>query len=126
MESKPYEGSHRELFETFLTLVDDSAAQTQALLDLTEWEEVRSVLSVGGGEGVVEATLLRQAPQAKLSYLDPSPEQCRALRTNLAREGLLDRVEEVAETTFRSSLGDLLLPGCGKSCGQKSPAHALD
>jgi hypothetical protein len=76
MDSTLYEGSHRDLFKAFLKLVDDSEAQTAALLNLTSWKEVRSLLSIGGGEGVVEATLLRNAPLATMWYLDPSSEQC--------------------------------------------------
>jgi SAM-dependent methyltransferase len=101
MDSTLYEGSHRDLFEAFLKLVDDSETQTAALLDLTSWQDARSLLSVGGGEGVVEATLLRNAPLAKVWYLDPSPEQCQAFRQHLRRENLLERVEDVAETTFQ-------------------------
>ena len=96
-----YEGSHRDLFEVFLKLVDDSQAQTAALLDLISWEDTRSLLSIGGGEGIVEATLLRNAPQAKLWYLDPSPEQCQAFRRHMKQEHLLERVAEIAATTFQ-------------------------
>jgi methylase of polypeptide subunit release factors len=96
-----YEGSHRELFEAFLKLVDDSDAQTAALLDLISWEDVRSLLSVGGGEGIVEAALIRNAPHAKIWYLDPSPEQCQAFRQHMKRQDLLERVEDVAEITFQ-------------------------
>ncbi len=102
MSAKLYEGSHRDLFQLFLKLVDDSEAQTNALLDLTTWEEVNSILSVGGGMGIVEATLLRQAlPQAKMWYLDPSVEQCQAFRQYMQQENLLERVEAIAETTFQ-------------------------
>lgn len=102
MNSSLYEGSHRDLFEAFLKLVDDSEAQTAALLDLTSWKDTRSLLSIGGGEGIVEANLLRNAPQAKMWYLDPSSEQCQAFRQHMRLENLLDRVEEVAETTFQA------------------------
>ena len=101
MESLLYEGAHRELFKIFLELVDDSKAQTAAILDLASWENARSLLSVGGGQGVVEATLLQNAPQAKVWYLDPSPEQCQAFRQHMKQENLLERVEAVAETTFQ-------------------------
>src|SRR5574341_505230 len=101
MEPSLYKGSHRVLFEAFLKLVDDSEAQAAALLDLTSWKDARSLLSIGGGEGIVEAALLRNAPQAKVWYLDPSPEQCQAFRQHLRREHLLERVEDVAETTFQ-------------------------
>jgi SAM-dependent methyltransferase len=101
MEPSLYKGSHRALFEAFLKLVDDSEAQTAALLDLISWKDARSLLSIGGGEGIVEAALLRNAPQAKVWYLDPSSEQCQAFRQHLKREHLLERVEDVAETTFQ-------------------------
>lgn len=102
MSAKLYEGSHRDLFQLFLKLVDDSDAQIKALLDLTTWEEVDSILSVGGGKGIVEATLLRQAlPQAKMWYLDPSGEQCQAFRQYMQQENLLERVEAITETTFQ-------------------------
>lgn len=101
MESELYEGSHRDIFQLFLQLVDDSEAQTAALLDLAPWENVTSILSVGGGEGNVEATLLRHAPLAKLWYLDPSSEQCNAFRQLMSKEDLLDRVADIAENTFQ-------------------------
>jgi len=101
VDSPLYEGSHRELFEAFLRLADDSEAQTAALLDLTTWRDVRSLLSVGGGEGNVEATLLRNAPEAEIWYLDPSPEQADAFRARMEREHLVDRVREIAESTFQ-------------------------
>lgn len=107
MESELYEGSHRDVFQLFLQLVDDSEAQIAALLDLVSWENVNSILSVGGGEGNVEATLLRHAPSAKLWYLDPSSEQCDAFRHHMTKMALLDRVANVAETTFQDySLGE--------------------
>jgi len=102
MDSPLYEGSHRELFELFLKLVDDSEAQADALLDLSTWEDTHSLLSIGGGAGIVESTLLRNAPQAKIWYLDPSPEQCLAFRRHMRQEDLLDRVQEVVETTFQA------------------------
>jgi len=101
MESPLYKGSHRELFEAFLKLVDDYDAQTAALLDLSSWDDAGSLLTIGGGEGIVEATLLRNAPHANVSYLDPSPEQCQAFRQYMRREDLLERVEDVAQTTFQ-------------------------
>lgn len=101
MESSLYKGSHRELFEAFLKLVDDSDAQTAALLDLTSWKAASSLLSIGGGEGIVEASLLRNAPQAKIWYLDPSPEQCQAFHQHMKREHLLERVVDVTQTTFQ-------------------------
>ena len=101
MESPLYKGSHQKLFEAFLKLVDDSDAQTSALLDLVSWEDARSLLSIGGGKGLVEASLLRNSPQAKISYLDPSPEQCEKFRQYLRQENLLERVEHVAEITFQ-------------------------
>jgi SAM-dependent methyltransferase len=101
VDSPLYEGSHRELFEVFLRLADDSEAQTAALLDLTTWRDVRSLLSVGGGEGNVEATLLRNAPEAEIWYLDPSPEQVEAFGIHMEREHLLDRVKGMAESTFQ-------------------------
>ncbi len=102
MESPLYKGSHRTLFEAFLQLVDDSEAQTYALLDLLSWEEARSLLSIGGGKGLVEASLLRNSPRAKISYLDPSREQCEEFRQHMKDENLLERVEDVAETTFQA------------------------
>ena len=101
MESELYEGSHRDVFRFFLQLVDDSETQTAALLDLTPWENVTSILSIGGGEGVVEATLLRRAPLSTLWYLDPSSEQCDAFRHHMRNTDLFDRVADVAETTFQ-------------------------
>jgi cyclopropane fatty-acyl-phospholipid synthase-like methyltransferase len=82
-------------------LVDDTDAQTAALLNLTSWKDVRSLLSIGGGKGIVEASLLRNAPHAHVWYLDPSPEQCRAFRQHMSTEQLLERVEDVAQTTFQ-------------------------
>lgn len=100
MKDSPYTGSHRELFQIFLELVDDPN-QTTALLNLTSWNDVRSLLSIGGGQGIVEAALLRNAPQARVWYLDPSPEQCNAFRQHMKKEQLLDRVEDVTQTTFQ-------------------------
>ena len=45
--------------------------------------------------------MLRHAPQAKIWYLDPSPEQCQAFRQHLKQQNLLERVEDIAETTFQ-------------------------
>lgn len=101
MDSPLYQGSHRELFEAFLNLIDDSDAQTAALLELTSWDDVTTLLSVGGGEGIVEASLLRNAPQAKVWYLDPSPEQCQAFRQHMKEEHLLERVADVTQTPFQ-------------------------
>lgn len=101
MESELYEGSHRDVFQLFLQLVDDSEAQIAALLDLVTWENANSILSVGGGEGNVESTLLLHAPSAKLWYLDPSSEQCDAFRHHMRKTALSDRVADVAETTFQ-------------------------
>ena len=100
-QTQAYEGVHRELFEVFLELVDDGEAQTQALLELAPWHGVRSLLSVGGGEGVVEAELLQQAPDAGIWYLDPSPEQASAFRSLLDERGLLSRVRGIAQSTFQ-------------------------
>jgi SAM-dependent methyltransferase len=96
-----YEGEHRELFEVFLELVDDGEAQTRALLELAEWQNVGSVLSVGGGGGMVEAELLLRAPDAGVWYLDPSPEQAAAFRAHLGARGLTDRIRGVAQSTFQ-------------------------
>ena len=101
MESSLYKGSHRSLFEAFLRLVDDSDAQTSALLDLISWEDAQTFLSIGGGKGLVEASLLRNSPQARIWYLDPSPEQCEEFRQYMQQENLLERVEHVAEKTFQ-------------------------
>lgn len=101
MPSSLYTDSHRARFEAFLTLVDDSAAQTAALLTLTSWNEARSLLSIGGGKGSVEASLLRHAPHATVWYLDPSPEQCHAFRQHMRTEQLFERVADVAQTTFQ-------------------------
>jgi len=101
MGSPLYKGSHRILFEAFLKLVDDSDAQTSALLDLISWEDAQSLLSIGGGKGLVEASLLRNSPHAKISYLDPSPEQCEKFRQHMQQENLLERVEHIAEMTFQ-------------------------
>jgi SAM-dependent methyltransferase len=101
MESEIYEGSHRDVFQLFLQLVDDSEAQTAALLNLTPWKDVTSILSIGGGEGNVEATLLRNSPLSKLWYLDPSSEQCDAFRQHMTKTNLIERVVDIAEATFQ-------------------------
>lgn len=101
MESSLYKGLHQTLFQEFHKLVDDSDAQTSALLNLVSWKEVRTLLSIGGGKGLVEASLLRNSPQAKLWYLDPSPEQCEEFRQYMQQKNLLDRVEHVEEKTFQ-------------------------
>jgi methylase of polypeptide subunit release factors len=75
MEEPIYEGSHRDLFQEFLNLVEDYDAQTAAL-----WDDLGSILTIGGGTGIVEATLLQSAPSAEVWYLDPSPEQCQTFR----------------------------------------------
>ena len=106
MGSPLYEESHRKLFEAFLELADDSNAQRAALLNLSSWEDVRSLLSVGGGKGIVEAFLLRNAPLAKAWYLDPSSEQCEAFRQYMDGEQLLERVEDIAQTTFQDYTTD--------------------
>jgi SAM-dependent methyltransferase len=100
-QTQAYEGVHRELFEVFLELADDGEAQTRALLELAPWEDVRSLLSVGGGEGLVEAELLSHAPQADIWYMDPSPEQAAAFRAHLDARGLSSRVRGVAQSTFQ-------------------------
>jgi len=80
MEEPIYEGSHRDLFQEFLNLVEDYDAKTAAILDLALWDDVGSILTIGGGTGIVEATLLQSAPSAEVWYLDPSPEQCQTFR----------------------------------------------
>ena len=100
-QTPAYEGAHRELFEVFLELADDGVAQTRALLELAPWEGVRSLLSVGGGEGLAEAELLRHAPDADIWYLDPSLEQAAAFRAHLDASGLSSRVRGVAQSTFQ-------------------------
>ena len=97
-QTQAYEGVHRELFEVFLELADDGVAQTRALLELAPWEGVRSLLSVGGGEGLVEAELLRHAPDAGIWYLDPSPEQAAAFRAHLDAGGLSSRISVSARS----------------------------
>jgi len=101
MESPLYKGPHQKLFEAFLKLVDDSDAQTSVLMELVSWDDARSLLSIGGGEGLVEASLLRNSPRAKISYLDPSLEQCKKFRQHMQQKNLLERVEHVAEMTFQ-------------------------
>ncbi|MCP4377383.1 MAG: class I SAM-dependent methyltransferase [bacterium] len=102
MQSSLYTASHRADFEVFFHLVDDTAVQTAALLNVASWHDVRSLLSIGGGKGIVETFLLRQAPHAHIWYLDPSPEQCHVFRHHLRTEQLGDRVEEVVQTTFQA------------------------
>jgi len=102
MQSSLYTASHRAAFEVFLHLVDDTAAQAAALLKMASWHDVSSLLSIGGGKGSIETSLLRHAPQARIWYLDPSPEQCHVFREQMQAEGLSDRVEEVAQTTFQA------------------------
>jgi cyclopropane fatty-acyl-phospholipid synthase-like methyltransferase len=101
MNTTLYEGSHRQLFEAFLKLVDDSDAQLTAILNSTSWREVRSVLTIGGGQGIMEASLLRKAPNAGICYLDPSEEQCAAFRKNMKNEGLESRVKVISQSTFQ-------------------------
>jgi len=101
MSDSLYEGDHRKLFKAFLKLVDDTEAQLRAILDASSWEDVNSLLSVGGGEGAFDAFLLKQAPRARICYLDPSEEQCSAFRQHMEKENCLDRVEEIAQTTFQ-------------------------
>ena len=43
MQSSLYTASHRADFEVFLNLVDDTAVQTAALLNVTSWHGVRSL-----------------------------------------------------------------------------------
>jgi SAM-dependent methyltransferase len=100
-QTQAYEGEHRELFEVFLELADDSEAQTRALLELVPWTGVQSLLSIGGGEGLVEAELLRHAPDAGIWYMDPSPEQAAAFRAHLDAGGLSSRVRGIAQSTFQ-------------------------
>lgn len=101
MNNPLYEGSHREFFEAFLKLVDDSDAQLNAILDSSSWKDVRSILSIGGGQGIIEASLLRNAPHALIWYLDPSNEQCTAFRKYMRDEDLFSRVEDITQTTFQ-------------------------
>jgi SAM-dependent methyltransferase len=100
-QTQAYEGVHRELFEVFLELADDGEAQTRALLELAPWAGVRSLLSVGGGEGLVEAELLRHAPDAGIWYMDPSPEQAAAFRAHLDAGGLSSRIRDTTQSTFQ-------------------------
>ena len=101
MESQLYKGSHQQLFEEFLKLVDDSDNHIAALLELVSWRNVHSLLSIGGGLGTVEATILRNAPKAKVWYLDPSYEQCQSFRKFMRQKNLQDRIEDVAQSTFQ-------------------------
>jgi SAM-dependent methyltransferase len=101
MSDSLYNGSQRKIFAAFLALVDDSEAQLAAILALSSWEEVRSILSIGGGEGLLDAALLKQATQANLWYLDPSVEQCAAYQRTMQKQNLLDRVQDIAQTTFQ-------------------------
>lgn len=100
-KEESYEGEHKELFEEFYCLVDDSVTQANVLLELLPWRQVRSILSVGGGEGNIEGLLLQSAPKASISYLDPSAEQCQAIRDHMARLDLADRVGDISQTTFQ-------------------------
>lgn len=101
MNNTLYQGSHRRLFEAFLKLVDDSDAQLAAILNSSSWEEVRSILTIGGGQGIIEASLLRNAPHANIWYLDPSSEQCDAFRQFMKKELLYSRVKDISQTTFQ-------------------------
>jgi len=101
MNDSLYEGSHRKFFEAFLKIVDDSEAQLAAIVNSSPWKDVSSLLSVGGGTGFIEASLLELAPQASIWYLDPSEEQCDAFRQQMIKKGLLDRVVKITQTTFQ-------------------------
>lgn len=101
MSSSPYEGSHRKLFKAFLKLVDDSETQLSAILNSSSWKDVSSLLSIGGGAGIIEASLLKNTPHASIWYLDPSEEQCAAFRQNMSREDLFERVKDIAQATFQ-------------------------
>lgn len=85
-----------------MQLADDAPAWSQQLLSLLSWKDVKKILSIGGGGGVVELKLLKEVPYSRLWYLDPSPEQCQSLRNNAGKSGLSDRIVEVAQTTFES------------------------
>lgn len=101
MSSPIYQGLHRKLFEAFLNLVDDSETLLAALLSSTDWKDAHSLLSVGGGQGIIEASILRNAPHASLWYLDPSGEQCDAFRQYMKTAGLSQRVRDIAQTTYQ-------------------------
>lgn len=102
MNASLYTGSHRKWFEAFLKLVDDSDAQLVAILNASSWKDVKSLLSIGGGQGVIEASLLQSAPQASIWYLDPSREQCAAFQQHMITNGLGSRVEEISQSTFQN------------------------
>lgn len=101
MHAPLYTASHRAHFEVFVRLVDDTAAQTAAILDSATWHDVDSLLSIGGGKGVVEASLLRNAPCGRIWYLPPSREQCRIFRRYMQTNHLLERVADTTRTTFQ-------------------------
>jgi len=81
-------------------LVDDYDAQAAALLSLLLGRRPFDPQR-WGGVGIVEADLLQRRRSLGYGILDPSAEQCQAFREHLARRGLLERVEEMAQTTFQ-------------------------
>jgi len=83
MNSSIYTGSHRDLFQAFLELVDDSDNQLAAIWDAVSWKDVASMLSIGGGQGLIEAALLKHAPRSSLWYVAPSADQCDAFKHHM-------------------------------------------
>lgn len=101
MSSSLYEDSHRKLFKAFIKLVDDFDNQLSAILNSSSWTEVNSLLTIGGGGGILEAALLKNVPQASVWYLDPSEEQCAEFRERMISENLIERVKDITQSTFQ-------------------------
>lgn len=100
-DQRSYTGKYLELFKDFLVLADDSEACLKMVSGLLPWDDVKRVLSIGGGCGMFELSLLKKAPHSHLWYVDPSPEHCKSFNENSKKQGMLDRVKDVAQSSFQ-------------------------
>lgn len=99
---KTYTGKYLELFHDFLVLADDLRGNLNRVSALLPWKNVINVLSIGGGGGEFELSLLKDSPNANLWYFDPSPEQCKTFAENSKKHGLADRVKDVTPANFQN------------------------
>lgn len=84
----------------------------------------RSIVDVGGNLGVYACLgAYRQPPDGRLVVFEPVPENIDLLTTNLALNGLMDRVE-VVPAAVGSAAGELTLHLAGRNIGTHSASEA--
>lgn len=97
-----YSGLDRVVFEQALPLLDDHSRQTKLVQGRLNLGDGASLLSVGGGSGSIEASLLGGMNDAEMWYVDPSGEQAEAFRQTMVQHGLERCVRGVYQKTFQS------------------------